>query len=128
MFYNTKDSLSLKEQTIIDEHLKSCPQCQLAIQLQGVTTSAIDKKKDIAITPFLMTRIQAKIENPMAPVNDWRLLSTLSTTIVAIGLFIGLFIGNITINERQSQYQENEISYLFNDLMIESVEYKLTNK
>lgn len=127
VFYNTKDSLPKDEQLLVDDHLKSCHQCQQVYQLQRPYTYTIDKEKELSITPFLMTRIHVRMEEQAAPQNNWKLFSTLSTSIVAIGLFIGLFIGNFTINHKHTENQENEISYLFNDLKIENVEYKLTN-
>lgn len=127
IFYNTTDSLPKDEQKLLKEHLNSCTHCQQLYQIQKAYSSTIDNEKELNIPPFLMTRIQARMEQQVIPQNNWTLFSTLSTSIVAIGLFIGLFIGNFTINKNHTEIQENEISYLFNDLKIENVEYKLTN-
>ena len=87
----------------------------------------IKKEKELEVRPFLYTRIQSKLDEPVVSKKQWVLAPILMTAIVVLGLFIGTVIGQKTVSPKLANDTTYELAYLFNDTQLESLEYKLLN-
>ncbi|MCK5823549.1 MAG: zf-HC2 domain-containing protein [Bacteroidales bacterium] len=134
IFYIDGD-LSLKQNKEIEEHLSHCKKCSMLYNEIKLSLSVIENEKGIETNPYLYTRIKQRLEdinerstNPVFAIQQKKLFQpVLVSFLIALGIFIGVSIGN------NYPLQENNIAdtpseqYYINDLQQEHVEYFLLN-
>ncbi len=134
IFYIDRELSSAKNKEI-EEHLSGCEKCSKLYNEIKSTMSVVENEKNIETNPFLYTRIKQKLDDidknttkPIFAIQKRRLLQpALVTFIIAIGVFIGVSIGNSFPVKNNNIADNQSEQYYINDLQQEPVEYFLLN-
>ena len=132
IFYIDGD-LTSKKNKKIEEHLSVCENCSRLYQEMKSSLSVIENKKSIEINPYLYTRIKQRLDDinknstkSIFATQQKRLLQpALITFIIALGVFIGVSIGNTYTFQNNNIADTQSEQYYINDLQQEHVEYFL---
>lgn len=124
--------LSGEELEVVETHLKQCDQCRASLKVYTDYFKIIEQQKKVAVKPFLMTRIKARIESK-AQTNRlvWGYLRpALASFIIIIALYSGFLFGTKYTDYRVSSSSADSTLF-WNDLSQESFEttlvYEQTN-
>lgn len=111
----------------IKKHTSTCASCSKQLMFYQDIWECVQQDKAVEIAPYLFTRIQGKMQHQLAPKPRWALVPVLATSVLLVGLAFGSLIGNLSIPASTVSVDNQEVSYLFNDMQLERVENKLIN-
>jgi predicted anti-sigma-YlaC factor YlaD len=127
LIFYIEGSLSWAEAENISDHLKSCNKCnELSYSLNN-SISIIEYQKHLKPSPFLYTRIAAKLqnENEVVSYNRRRILQPLFVICIAVFALIGgIKIGNIYKSAHTAEMASITTCY-WNDMSQEPIESKI---
>lgn len=127
LFDYAEGKLAASEAKDIEKHLVSCHSCKNLVSQYKSALQIIKEESVQEVKPFLYTRIEVKLQNTTSPKYvSWKIAPIFLSAAITIGVIFGFFLTNLYIPSDASHVEGHEISYLFNDLRIENVEYNLT--
>ena len=127
LIFYFEGELSAQENKLIEQHIENCSSCAAKLEYLRETLSILNTEKEAEVKPFLYTRIQGKMTVHPKVTKQWALASIMVTSVLFIGLFFGSMVGKLSIPTEYSSNDNYTVSYLFDDMQMESMEYKLLN-
>lgn len=127
LFY-IEGALSESEEELVKNHLATCKACENKYAFIKSTFQQIEKEKQIAVNPFLYTRLQGKFEKATIAKRKWVMAPIMISTVLVLGLFVGTLIGQLTTSPKITDESNYEVAYLFNDTQLEGLEFALLNE
>ena len=129
IFYIEK-SLPPEEQKAVEEHLQQCAKCAQDYEKLAKALLFIETEKQTSPNPYLWTRIKAKIDAPKAgkqPVFSRILQPVILTLLVAIGIFLGIKLGNLyTQSNTTNTIAQYSNSVDYNNIFVTSNDFEQT--
>ena len=119
-----EDSCSPSLKLAMADHLESCSSCLAKYHYIKDMYGILDIEKEIEVPPFLMTRIEGRMEKGVEKRTNIRWVPAFAATLV-MGLFFGFLVSTITMSPQKMNYSERELAYFFNEMQIEHVESTL---
>jgi hypothetical protein len=127
MFY-AEGSLPKNEMDRIGAHLAICQDCQSKYAYIFQFTSLIDGLKNAKPKPFLYTRIKGKMEQSIGAEKRRALVPLVLSSALLVGLLFGTLVGKVTTVEINQPVEAFVLNDLFNDVRLESIEYRILNE
>ncbi len=130
LFFYLEDSLSDNMKNEISNHLIYCPDCKAKLIFIQNSLQIIENERSIEVTPFLYTRITARMDKKKSIVLPQRfMIPFAAASVLTLGLFIGAILGNITTQQSENIVPtEYSVETLFNDSELELTENLLLNE
>lgn len=126
IIYFLEGGILEKEVLEMEKHFASCESCAAKKAYLEVHLHQTDVYKTGEVKPFLYTRIKAKTQAVQR--RQRILVPFFYTAVLAIGLIFGTLISQLVMSPPSTVTHQNfEVAYLFNDMNLESTEYKLLN-
>jgi hypothetical protein len=128
LFGFIRGTLSEREESRIREHLEGCAECRSFVDYLRTTLNVIQKEKIVTPDPFLSTRIEGILTEPIPLTHklsiQTRLVPGLMMSFVilagiASGIGLGTLISANVVNDPRS---DDEFNILMNDLQQEPIE------
>lgn len=124
----TRGQLTGQEASQIRAHLESCEECRLFADFQNSIYSVIQKEKVIHPDPFLATRIEGLLEQPVIRNENQatrpRFIPALVFSVfILAGIISGIGLGKLILPDtQQDRMFRNELRILVDDLQQEPLE------
>lgn len=137
MIFYIDGELTAPENSVIDQHLKTCNDCSLLFSELKSCYKLIENKETLKPNPFLYTRIKQNIENieqalslkELKPVYMRIIQPVLIACLLVTGISFGILLGNSydnTPQKNKSIASTNE--FYMNDFQSEELEINLLNE
>ena len=111
------------QRLLMQEHLKECQQCSLALENLNSVWDELDQVEIFESAPFFWTRLSKKINEQKQPVRksivnplQWFPVPILTTTVLILAFFIGIYFGR-TIFQQSMNNQQTTIEQEMNELL-----------
>lgn len=115
-------SLSNMDKHMISVHLNTCNLCHAKLDYLSNTLSYLDEIKVVTPSPFLYTRINARMQATPSTIFGFRFIPVRLAYILTLGLLAGTLFSRVTvqhINEPVSLYSMYDV---FNEYRLEQIE------
>jgi predicted anti-sigma-YlaC factor YlaD len=127
LIFYLEGPLSADEVDKISSHLENCSKCTKLVYSINSSLSIIEDQKNLKPSPFLYTRIAAKLQNEIerVPYYRKRILQPLFIACIAVFALIGgIKIGSIYKSARTAEMASITTDY-WNDMSQEPIESKI---
>ena len=129
LIFFTEGSLTGKRKEEISKHLSECKICSDFVRELDLALKIIEKEKEIAVNPFLYSRINTKISSNEEAQNVFitTAVKLLRPVFIALLILTGIFSGFKLGSYYSEKYSYNDsqsqtVKYYLNDFQHESVE------
>ena len=129
LIHYLEGSLTSEEMNATRQHLEVCSSCSEKLEYLKVHANVMEEYKTTEVKPFLYTRIHAKLDSEVIPAQRRILVPLFAVSVLTLGLFFGSLLGKYTMAPVNDQIAADyEVAYLFNEMNLESAEYRLLNE
>jgi predicted anti-sigma-YlaC factor YlaD len=112
----------------IDLHLAQCNSCRLKFELYKELEAELDFIKNTAVTPYIFTRIKARMDNKGSKSQWWQPAGYTLAASLSIGLLAGIILGKTIIPDTGQTLHKIGLEEVFNDGQLENSELFILNQ
>ncbi len=128
-------TISDNDKTMFEAHIKNCLNCRNALLRLYAFDQFVKSEQQLAIDPYLASRIMACIENLEKKQNiatQWKYGKLLKPVILTLGIFTAIIIGNYIgkiyqLNQNSTMVSTNDDIYITDDFDMEAIYYLIND-